>query len=264
MTELLKSIWKYRKFIINSIQRDIVSRFSRSSVGGLWMILHPLVQVSMYAIVLSAVLGAKLETISSDYSYAIYITSGIVAWSLFSGIINSCVSLFIKNANLMKKMVFPKIALPIITLGVNLVNFFFLLIAVVIIFLLLKHFPGPNIFWIIPVTIVLITLALSLGLIAGILNVFVRDVSVVMPIVLQLGFWFTPIIYPVSILPDRFKFWLNFNPMFPVVEAFHDVLAYRNSPDLLSLLSVFIFSLILLFIGFFLFKKASPEMVDVL
>ena len=164
----------------------------------------------------------------------------------------------------MKKMVFPKIALPIIALGVNLVNYFFLLVAVVLIFIILKHFPGTEFFWIVPLSLLLITLALGLGLFVGILNVFVRDIGVAMPVILQLGFWFTPIVYPVSIIPDRMKEWLHLNPMYPIVEGFHEVMVYRRPPDLDSLFYVFWISLVLLILGFFLFKKASPEMVDVL
>ena len=111
-----------RYFILSSIKTELRVKFIRSRLGGLWMILNPLAQVLIFAFVLSAVLSAKLPGIGNRYAYAIYLMAGILGWSLFAEIVNRCLTLFIDNGNILKKLVFPKIALPLIVTGSALVN----------------------------------------------------------------------------------------------------------------------------------------------
>ena len=103
------------------------------------MIIHPLAQVAIYALILSAVLASKLPGIDNQYAYAIYLTSGILAWTLFSEVISRCLMLFIEQGNLMKKMAFPRVSLPAIVTGSCLLNHFLLFVAIFAVFTLLGH-----------------------------------------------------------------------------------------------------------------------------
>jgi len=264
MLNLLRALWRYRNFVLSSIRNDLKSRFSRSIIGGFWMILNPLAQVAIYALILSAVLSAKLPGIDNQYAYAIYLTSGILAWSLFEEIVNSCVNLFIAQGHLMKKIMFPRITLPTIVVGSALLNNFMLFLSILAIFALLGHLPTVQLFWLPLLTLSIVSLALGLGLILGVLNVFVRDIGQVVPIVLQMAFWFTPIVYPVDIVPAAFKPWLALNPMFPLVKGYQSVLVYGESPDVNQIFIIAGIALPLLLLGLFVFRRASAEMVDVL
>jgi lipopolysaccharide transport system permease protein len=261
---LLLAAWRYRHFILSSIRNDFRGRFARSRLGGTWMILHPLSQVLMYALVLSAVLSAKLPGIDNRFSYAIYLTAGILSWSLFSEIITRSLTLFIDNGNLMKKVVFPRICLPFIVTGSALVNHILLLIAILVIFAMLGHNPAwPAL--LLPVFIsITVALGLSIGLIFGVLNVFMRDIGQVVPVLLQFGFWFTPIVYTANIIPEQYRGWLAINPMYHISGAYQDVLVFARVPNWLQLMVVFLFSIMFLGIALFIFRKASAEMVDVL
>lgn len=258
------SCWQYRHFIISSIRNELTSQFIRSKLGGLWMVINPLVMVCIYAFVLSAVLSAKFDGIDNEYAYAIYLTSGIIGWTLFSDIITRCLGLFISNGNLMKKMVMPKAALPLISTGTAMTNNLLLVIASMGIFFFLGHNPGVNALWLPVITAIMILFALGIGLISGVINVFVRDVGQLIPIVLQLMFWFTPIVYPASIIPAQFRDYLTFNPVYSLITAYHDVLAFNRTPDLTSLALVAAGSLVLIAIGLFMVRRANAEMVDVL
>ncbi|MDH5185314.1 MAG: ABC transporter permease [Gammaproteobacteria bacterium] len=264
MKTMLKAIWQYRHFIISSIKNEFVARFSRSTLGGLWIIIQPLTQVAIYALILSAVLSAKLPGIDNQYAYAIYLTAGMLAWSLFSEIISRCLDLFIAQGNLMKKMMFPKITLPTIVIGSSLLNNIMLLLAIMVVFALLGHTPTLQMFWLPLLTIAIVILAVGLGLILGVLNVFIRDIGQVVPIILQVAFWFTPIVYPLSIIPESYRHWLSFNPMYPIVKGYQDVLVYGSRPDLILILWMGGISILLLVLGLFLFRRASSEMVDAL
>ena len=103
MKSLLLSAWRYRFFIISSIKNELFTRFVRSGLGGLWMILNPLAQVLIFAFVLSSVLAAKLPGITNQYAYSIYLMAGTLGWSLFTEIVSRCLTMFIDNGNILKK-----------------------------------------------------------------------------------------------------------------------------------------------------------------
>ncbi|MCL7929588.1 ABC transporter permease [Halomonas llamarensis] len=264
MLESLKGTWRYRQFITTSIRHELVTRFARSRIGGAWMIIHPLSMVLIYALVLSAVLAAKLPGIDSQYAYAIYLTAGMLGWSLFSEILNRCLGVFIENSNLMKKLVFPKVALPVIITGSCLINNLALFVVILVVFAILGHFTPSTLPWLIVLTGITVLLALGLGLLLGILNVFIRDIGQLMPIVLQFLFWFTPVVYPAEIVPEALQTLIAFNPLFHLIGAYHSVLAYGHAPSVAALVGLAVLGAGLLFVSAILFRKASPEMVDAL
>lgn len=264
MLALLRSLWGYRGFVFSSVRNEFAARFARSRLGGLWMIIHPLAQVAIYALILSNVLAAKLPGIDNKYAYALYMMAGILAWSLFAEIISRCLTLFIEQGNLMKKMRFPRITLPAIVVGSSLLNNLLLLAAVLVVFALLGQTPSLWMFWLAPLTLAVVALAVGIGLILGVLNVFVRDIGQVVPIVLQVWFWFTPIVYPIRIVPEELRGLLEVNPMYPIVSAYHDILVYGRVPDLQQVSIITAVALGLMLLGLFIFRRAAPEMVDAL
>jgi lipopolysaccharide transport system permease protein len=226
------------------------------------MILNPLAQVLIFAFVLSAVLSAKLPGIDNQYAYSIYLMAGTLGWSLFSEIVNRCLTLFIDNGNILKKLAFPKIALPLIVTGSASVNNLLLFVAIMVIFGVLGHPPGIELIWVPVLMLVTIALAFGVGLGLGVLNVFMRDIGQVVPIVMQFLFWLTPIVYMVNIIPEQYRGWLELNPLIPIITSYQDVLLYKRAPNLASLAEVAIVAAVLLSFSLLIFRKASPEMVD--
>jgi len=264
MSNMLQGLWRYRQFVLSSIQNEFRARFTRSKLGGLWMVINPLAQVAIYALILSNVVSAKLQGIENKYAYAIYIMAGLLAWTLFSEIITRCTNLFIEQGNLMKKMSFPRIALPCIVVGSCLINYILLFIAMLAIFALLGHQFSAAILWLIPLTFAVVALALGIGLILGVMNVFLRDIGQAFPIIFQVWFWFTPIVYPENIIPESYRHLLNLNPMYPVVSAYHQVLVYNHAPQFGNITMISGMALILLLLSLFMFRRASAEMMDAL
>ena len=164
----------------------------------------------------------------------------------------------------MKKMSFPRITLPTIVVGSCLLNNILLLIAMLGIFALLGHQFNLTIFWLILLTFIVVILSMGIGLILGVMNVFLRDIGQVVPIVLQMLFWFTPIVYPITIIPEAYRYLLNFNPLYHVTYAFQNVLVYSKPPEWHGLLVVILISILFLALSLFMFRKASAEIVDVL
>lgn len=260
----IKAIWAYRFFILNSIKTEFQTKFARSRLGGLWMILHPVAQVAIYALVLSAVLSAKLPGIDNRYAYSIYLMAGILAWTIFSEIILKSLTVFVDNANLLKKMAFPKITLPLIIVGSSLVANILLFLAILVVFSLLGHLLGSQTIWLPLLTLLVLALSLSIGLIFGVINVFIRDVGQVTPILLQFWFWLTPIVYTIDMLPSYYKIFFMLNPMTSIVEAYQSILVYNTAPDFYALIYPICLTVILISLALFIFIKANEEMADVL
>ncbi|OBT15791.1 ABC transporter [Vibrio tasmaniensis] len=264
MGAIIKSVWTYRFFILSSIKTELKTRFARSKLGGIWMILHPLAMVLIYALILSQIMTAKLPGVSTQYAYPIHILSGIVGWTLFSEVLSRSLNVFIENGELIKKLSFPKLALPIITVGSALINFVLLFIAMYVVFGFIGHFPTNAILWLPVLTIITLGLAVGIGLFFGVLNVFVRDVGQLITLILQFWFWLTPIVYMVSIVPEKYHWLINLNPMTGITLGFNDVLLYDKVPDVNLLIYPSIVAIVMMMLSLFIFRKAGEEMADVL
>ena len=261
---MLKTLWHYRYFIVSSIKTEFRSRFARSRLGGFWMILHPLAQVAIYALVLSAVLSAKLPGIDNRFAYALYLMSGMLGWNLFSEVLSRSVNIFVVNGDLIKKLSFPKITLPLVVIGSALVNNVLLFGAIMVVFGLLGHLPNLNILWLPVVVGLALGIAAGLGVFLAILNVFIRDISQIMNILLQFWFWLTPVVYMHNIIPEQYRDWLYLNPMATVVVGFQDILLYNKCPDFYSLIYPLVVAVVLLLLALVIYKRGSEDMADAL
>lgn len=264
MSDLMRSIWAYRYFILSSIRNELKVRFIRSKLGALWMIIHPLMQVLIFATILSEVLSAKLPGIDNKYGYALYLMAGTLCWTMFSETVNRCVTLFVDSGNLLKKMAFPRICLPFITGGTMLVNNLLLLLAIFVVFAALGHFPGVQALWLPLLMLLTLAFAMSIGLLLGVLNVFMRDIGQVVPVVLQALFWLTPIVYNIRILPEHVQHIFMLNPLYPLVSSYQNVLLYEKPPVWGDLVWLMTATVILGLVSLVVFRRASPEMVDAL
>jgi lipopolysaccharide transport system permease protein len=143
----LRALWDYRFFIISSIKTEYKTRFARSKLGFLWMIIQPLSMVLIYSLILSQIMKGKLPEVETQYAYPIYILSGVIGWTLFSEVFNRCLNIFIENANLLKKLSFPRLTLPIIVVGSSLINFLLMIFITYIVLGFLGHFPIKAIYY---------------------------------------------------------------------------------------------------------------------
>lgn len=264
MKEMILAIWQYRNFILSSIRNELKLRFARSKMGGLWMIVHPLAQVLIFTVILSEVLVAKLPGIDNKYAYALYLMAGTVGWTLFAETIGKCSGLFIENGNLMKKMAFPRICLPLIAGGTMLVNNVLLLAAILGVFAAMGHLPQGEVIWLPILMLFTLSFAMSIGVLLGVMNVFMRDIGQVVPVILQALFWLTPIVYSIAILPEGVQRWFRLNPLLPLISSYQNVLVYNRPPLWTDLRWLAIATVCIGAVSLVMFRRASPEMVDTL
>lgn len=258
-----KSAFAFRTFIFSAIRGEFKNRFARSKIGTLWHFLNPLAMAATYGFVLSQVLAAKLGGVDDvKGAYAIYLIAGIAAWGLFAEILNRCMNIFIEYGATLKKIAFPRVALPLIGLGSSLLGHGLLLLAAFLVFLFMGNWP--SLVWLLlPVgALVAIFLSLGLGVLLGTFNVFARDIGQVMGIVITFWFWMTPIVYPKEMLSGVALTIVEWNPVTPLTEFYQDLLLYHRMPDFLSLLYPLAIGVFFMLLALFVFRRASSEIVD--
>ena len=262
MNNIVSALWAYRGFVFGSVGREFQSKYRNSILGVAWTILNPLAMVTVYTVIFSSVMQAKLPGMDDTFSYSIYLCAGIFTWGLFAEITGRGQNVFLENANLLKKLSFPRLCLPVIVVFNALLNFGIIFGLFLLFLLLTGRLPGWALLGLIPVLIIQIAFAAGLGVILGVLNVFFRDVGQFFGIVLQFWFWFTPIVYPITIIPENFRSLLMLNPMMPLIGAYQTILVNGRWPDWQSLLPAALLGLLFCMLAIYLFRKRSGEMVD--
>lgn len=261
ISPFFNAIWRYRNFIISSVVNELRTRVARSRLGTMWVVLQPLAQALIFAVVLSSVLAARVPGVDNKYAFAIYLLSGLLCWSVFAEILQRCLSVFIDNASLLKKMQFPRITLPLIVAGTALVSNVALAVVVLVLLPFLGGDYTVHLLWLPVLTLITVALATGLGVLLGTLNVFARDIGQVVNVAMQFLFWMTPVAYPATIVPDSFKALLSANPLAVLVTSYHDVLLYGRTPGH-ALLYPIVIAIVLLVVALLIFRRASAELVD--
>ena len=260
--QMIQALWAYRGFVLGSVRREYESKYRNSLLGALWTIINPLAMILVYTLIFAKLMQAKLPGIDSTFGYSIYLCAGVLTWGLFTEIVSRAQNVFLENANLLKKISFPRLCLPVIVVlnaGMN----FFIIFGLFTIFLVISgNFPGLVFFALIPVLAIQVLFAVGLGITVGVLNVFFRDVGQLFGVILQFWFWLTPVVYPISILPASVTRFIQYNPMVPLLTAYQDIVVQAKWPVWGSLWPVALLALALCFIGMRLFRKHAGEMVD--
>ncbi|CAN7710566.1 ABC transporter permease [Pseudoduganella sp. LjRoot289] len=259
---MLRGLWTYRGFILGSVRREFQSKYRNTLLGAAWSVLQPLALILVYTLIFSQVMKSKLPGDVSEYGYSIYLCAGILTWGLFSEIVMRAQGVFLEHANLLKKISFPRMCLPVIVVLSALVNFAIIFGLFTAFLLLSGRFPGPAFFLLLPLLLVQVLLAIGLGMVLGVLNVFFRDVGQFFSIFIQFWFWLTPIVYPASIVPPEVRALMDWNPMAPLIKSYQTILVTGQAPDWLPLLPVALLALALCTLGLALFRKRAGEMVD--
>jgi lipopolysaccharide transport system permease protein len=259
---MVGAILRYRGFITSSVKREFQSKYRNSMLGAAWNILNPLAMIFVYTVIFAQVMKARLPGTDSTFAYSIYLCSGVLTWGLFSEITGRGQSMFLDYANLIKKINFPRICLPVILVLNALLNFAIVFGLFTAFLAVSGNFPGIVYIGIVPVLVIQILFSIGLAMILGVLNVFFRDVGQFFGIALQFWFWLTPIVYPSTILPESIRSLVGWNPMTPIIMSYQTILVNGQWPQWHTLWPVTALGIVLCVLGLNLFRKRSGEMVD--
>lgn len=247
--QVIKELYAYRTMIVSLVRRDLRGRYKGSALGFLWTFLNPLLQLGVYTFVFSIILPSSVD------KFYMYLFIGLIPWLFFSSSLQDGTSCIITSKELVKKIYFPRLVLPISAVSASFVNMLFSM-AIVFAALILSGIGISRYVFFLPV-IMLLEYAFVLGivLIFSAVNVYLRDMEHIVTILVMLWFYGTPIVYPISVIPERFLGLYYINPMTSIIEAYRDVLYYQKMPELINMIPVLIWGAVSTVLGCILFNK---------
>ncbi len=245
-------------------KRDFKERYVGTGLGQLWYILSPIITIFIYTVIFSDFMKMKLDIIDNTYAYSIYLVPGLLAWTTFSTIISRLNTSFEEKSNLIKKINVPMYVFQLSTLLTELF-LFFISISLGLVFLLLVSHPITVVFlWMIPVMILQVIFAFGIGVIFSLFVPFFKDLKEAIPIVLQLWFWMTPIIYMASMIENKYPLLLVINPFYHFVKIYQDIFLFSKPPQLEQIATILILSSLSILIAAYLYKKMISTIKDII
>ena len=260
----LRRVWEYRELLYFLVWRDVKVRYKQTALGAAWIVLQPLVSM----VVFSLLFGGLLKVPSGDVPYPVFAYAALLPWNYFAASLNRSSTSLVGSANLITKVYFPRLVIPISGVLSGLVDFG---VAFVVLIGLLAYYgvaPTAAVLWLPGFLLLAVLTALAFGLWLSALNVRYRDINHLIPFLIQIWMYVTPVIYGSTLVPERFRFLLSLNPMTGVVEGFRwallgSQLAEAQPPGMLFVASVGI-TLAVLLGGMVFFRNTERTFADVI
>jgi homopolymeric O-antigen transport system permease protein len=224
--------------LLSFIQRDFSERYYGSTLGLAWAFAWPLVMIAIFTLVFGGVLGTRLAGSDSPFDYGIFLVAGIVPWNTFAQTITRLSNVYIDRAPILKKIPLPLSFFGVVTAVSDSIT---LVISFAILMVFMLAFGKPlslQMLWLVPLMVLTQGLSYSAGMLVGTLSLFVRDIRESVPVLLQVLFWTTPIIYPITILPEPMRSFERVNPVFLLIDQFHRIIVTNEPPDPVSTLQL--------------------------
>jgi ABC-type polysaccharide/polyol phosphate export permease len=253
---LVCDIKNYFEFLKANVKKDIRGKYKGSFLGILWSFINPLLSVLVYAIVFPYIMRMKVE------NYLIYLITGMIPWTFFTSAINTGIVSILSNADIIKKVYFPRILLPISAVTSALVNFGISCIIV----LLFCVFGGVGVsyhlIWLPIIAIIQYILLLGITFILSAIEMYMRDIEHIITFVLAMAFYVTPILYSPDIFPENLSWILKINPMAHLIYAYRDIFLYHQNPSIIGLGIVLLFAILVFIIGYSIFEKLQKGFAE--
>lgn len=254
----LREIWQFRGLLGVLVGRDVKVRYRQAMLGAAWALLRPAIAMVLF----SVVFGRFARMPSEGEPYPLFVITGVLPWTFFSGAVAAAAESLVGAQQLVTKVYFPRLVVPLAALGAPLVD---LLVTLPLLAAVAWHFdraPGPG--WLLLPAAILLLLLSTLGLATWLsaLNVAYRDVRHLLPFALQIGLYATPVVFPVDLVPEPWRIWVYLNPAAGAVEAFRAIVLER-AIDPLGLAISLGSSLALMLAGFAYFSKVERRFADI-
>lgn len=217
------------------VKQDLIDRYRSDVLGVVWLFLQPLIYIALFSAVFSTLMAARLPGVAGGFGYTVYLISGLLVWNAFSQSFSRLSTWYRDRAHLYRKvplgLISPPMSVPVSELVIYLISMLFFASFL----LAIGHSITWHWLWLIPAVLLLMGASYSLGIIAGMLEVFIPDLRRFVPILLQIGFWLTPIVYTPDILPPAMQSLQSFNPIAAALGSVHAVVVYGRPPGMQAL-----------------------------
>ena len=259
----IRLIFLQRDLILSMAKREVATQYIGSLLGFIWTFINPMVMIFVFWVVFSV--GFRVQP-TNNVPFVVWLTAGMAAWFVFAEIVNGSAGAVVSNARLIKKTIFPSQILPVIKIASCLIthSVFLLVLIGLIIF---QKMPFSFYFLqFIYYLICLSVLALGLGWIVSALNVFIRDVGQIVAVIIQVGFWATPIFWDIHMMPTKVQILFKLNPMFYIVQGYRESFIYFQPFWIHPRQTIYfwVVTVTIFAIGALIFQKLKPQFADVL
>lgn len=256
----LRDLWEYRELLGIFVWRDLKVRYRQTVVGILWAIIQPLLTM----VIFSVFFGRLAKMPSDEIPYPIFSFAALVPWTFFANTINQASNSLVNSADMIKKIYFPRLTLPVSAMLAGLVDFFLAFILLLGMMVYFGFLPTINILWFPLFMLLAMTTSLGVSLWLAALNVQFRDVRYMIPFITQAWLFATPVAYPSSLLEEPWRTLYGLNPMVGVVEGFRWALLGTNTAPGLMMFVSFAVSLGILLSGTYYFRRTERIFADVI
>ncbi len=250
--------------ILSLTKRELAARYRGSALGIVWAVLTPIVMIAIFTIIFAGIFGARFGAGTSQWDYALYLFCGLLPWNAFQESVQLSASTIVGHANLVKRVVFPLETLPISLSLAAVANQMFGTVALVLAGVLLRGEMHATIVFLPLLVIPQLFATFGAAWLIASLGVFVRDIVQGIMLVLMAWMYLTPIIYPESLVPDRYRRIVNLNPFTPLVRNYRRIILEGNFPDWRGLAYFTAFAVISFFLGYWWFARTRKTFADVI
>ncbi len=256
-----KDLWRYRELFLILTWRDVAVQYKQTVVGILWAVLRPLLTMAAFTFVFAKV--AKLPS-EGEAPYPLMVFAAMLPWQLFATAIGSIANSLVANSNLVSKVYFPRIIVPVATMGVAVVDFVLSFALLALMMLWYRYLPPPQVLAVPPLTLLAALVALGPGLILCALNVTYRDFRIIVPFITQFGLYISPVGFSSGIVPEKWRLLYECNPMVGVIDGFRwAVLGSMDCPVRALAISAGC-AVVFLVCGISVFRKTERTFADVI
>lgn len=253
----MKELYDYRQMIISLVKKDLRGRYQGSALGFLWTLINPLFQLIIYTIVFSTFMRMGIE------KFYMFLFVALVPWIFFNACLQQGAMAIIDNKEMVKKIYFPRMVLPmsyVISSFVNMLLSFVVIFAVIIITRFGVNFKA--LLFLPLIMLIEFMLCLGISLITSACTVYIRDLQHILAILGMGWMYLTPVVYPASFVPEKYRTLFNLNPMASIVTAYRDILYYKQVPQMTTLIQAILMGVILVVVGIAAFNKLQRGFVE--
>ena len=262
-----RPLWELpRRFdlILPLARRELAARYRGSVLGVLWAVVTPAVMIAIFTFIFAEIFGARFGARGSTWDYALYLFCGLLPWTAFQDSLQLSSNVIVAHANLVKRVVFPLETLPVAQALSALATQMFGTLALVLAALVLRGELHATLLWLPVLLVPQLVAMLGAAWFVASLGVFLRDTSQGLSLALTAWMYLTPIIYPETLVPDRYRALINLNPFTPLVRNYRRIMLEGAPPDWAGLAYFTAFALALFILGYWWFAKTRKNFADVL
>jgi lipopolysaccharide transport system permease protein len=249
--------------IFSFARRELLGRYKGSMLGIAWAVLTPVVMIAIFTFIFAGIFGARFGANDSHWDYALYLFCGLLPWTMFQESLQQSANTIVVHSNLVKRVVFPLETLPAAQVLAALGNQLFATVALLIATIIVRRRLELTVLWLPVLLIAQLLFALGAAWLIASLGVFLRDITQGITLLLMAWMYLTPIIYPESIVPDRFRALMEFNPFTALVRSYRRIFLEGAAPDWRGLAYFTAFAVVIFVFGYWWFARTRKGFADV-